>query len=130
MHLPDDCDLTYIVNAEAWYADAVRDRYPTLSVVAESRDGGCAWEFGIEDRSDLGDDTICLKLFSDAFDAFTQVPEFFTALAQDQPQTLPDVCAILDRLGARDATKRTGPDAPVAAGPRGEPIVVVEAEGQ
>jgi hypothetical protein len=48
-------------------------------------------------------------MFHDAFAAFAEVPEFFDALTDLQPRTLKAVTAILDDLGAKDATPRVDP---------------------
>lgn len=81
-------------------------------VGAYANEGGCAWEFCVEDRSDLGLGTVQLKVFSDAFEAITQIPEFFAALASERPRTLSDVRLILDRLGAVDKTERVRGEVP------------------
>lgn len=115
MGLPEDCTLTYIISNEAWYTQAAERA--GLWVHASADGGGVAWEFGVEEF-DLNGPTVQVKLFSDAFAAFTQIPEFFAALAELHDTehgnrapnvTLGDVRRILDRLGATDRTERVNP---------------------
>jgi hypothetical protein len=105
--LPEDCHLAYIVSHEAWYAHAVADRRPEISVTAAADGGGCAWEFTVEEV-DLGASgpAIRVKVFEDAFAAFAQIPEFFAALAAEKTDTLDGVRSVLDRIGAADETER------------------------
>lgn len=107
--MPDDCHLAYIVSHEAWYAQTpgVIDR-PSISVSASSSGGGVAWEFTVEEYDHGNTHPIRVGMFSDAFDAFAQIPEFFTRLT-DGAETLDDVRAILDSIGARDETERREP---------------------
>lgn len=106
--LPDDCFLAYVISHEAWYANVIDGREILIS--AESRGGGVAWELKAEEVNVGGKPTVRLSIFSDAFDAFVQVPEMFQAIAeQGRFQRLEDLAAVLDRLGAQDVTKRTEP---------------------
>lgn len=110
MKLPDDCVLAYYLPAEAYYADTITKgyKYPTLMVSAHANGGGCAWEFTVISR-DLGGMTTQIRMFSDAYDALTDIPEFFAEMVADKPSTLSEVRSILDGLGAKDITERTGP---------------------
>lgn len=106
--LPDDCYLAYVVSHEAWYAEVVKGR--RVSICAESRGGGVAWELTAEEIDLGGKPAVRLKIFSDAFDAFVQVPELFKAIAErGRFERLEDLVAVLDGLGARDITERTEP---------------------
>lgn len=108
MNIPQDCDLTYIVGYEAWYADANRahESNPYLNIQAAAREGGVAWEFKAAEY-DLDGPTLQLAMFGDSFDAFAEMPEFFAALAEQKPRTLVELRKLLDGIGARDATERT-----------------------
>jgi hypothetical protein len=105
VNLPDNCELVYIVPAEAWYSDVIREHRPIVSVVAAARGGGAAWEFDVE-QHELDGPTLRLRMFHGSWDAFEQIPEFFAALHEESPRTLVDLRAMLDRIGARDATAR------------------------
>ena len=104
--LPDDCFLAYSLMHEAWYADVVKLGKPTIMVGAASNGGGCAWEFVVTEHI-LGSQTgIRLEMFDDSFDAFAQIPDFFTRLRTGKPSTLREVQALLDSMGAVDSTER------------------------
>jgi hypothetical protein len=104
----DDLYRAYVVPHEAWYSQHLPERDgPSISVELASREGGCAWEFEITGEGDLG---VRIKMFSDAWRAFTDVPELFPALAALGPSaTLADVRRLLDRQGWEDITRRTPP---------------------
>lgn len=112
MDLPEDCFLAYVVNHEAWYYEANRQIDTldgrSLNVSASAHEGGCAWEFVVQER-DIAGGTIRLQMFADSFEAFEQIPEFFAALTAEQPHSLDHVREILDRLGATDTTARNSP---------------------
>lgn len=119
--LPEGTRLAYIISHEAWYArypDIVRN--PDINIMAAHKDGGVAWEFTVEEIELGGRPVIRVKVFDDAFAAFTQIPEFFTRLATGATTTLDDVRELLDCMGAADETKRRNPHAP-HAGYREEP---------
>lgn len=102
---PDDCFFAYVISHEAWYANVVKGR--EINIQAASREGGVAWEF-VAEEVDLGEKSaVRVCVFDDAFDAFTQIPEFFAALVERKPTTLREVA---DGLGAKDVTERTGPN--------------------
>ncbi len=108
MNLPDGCELVYIVPGEAWYRNSVKDELPSVQVVAHYRYGGCDWEFDVQEGylySD-GGPSLLLRMFDDAWGAFDQIPEFFTALQTQQPHTLTELRRLLDSIGARDVTQR------------------------
>lgn len=116
MNLPADCELTYVVGREAYYADAVRSAYPEpYLIVGTAEAGGSAWEFNVMEH-DLSEGGVRLRLemYEDSFYAFREIPEFFDALAKRPPRTLGEVRAILDKMGARDATPRTWQEDPEA----------------
>lgn len=113
MNLPKGTHLAYIVNQEAWYAVGVlRDQPPTVMVQASAKGqgGGVAWDFAVEDGSDLlGKPGLRLKMWDEAWEAFAQIPEFFAALASGEVTTLADLRGLLDSLGAVDETSRVSP---------------------
>ncbi|WP_306365371.1 hypothetical protein [Nocardia sp. CC227C] len=111
--LADDATLTYTLRHEAWYAPALKqngsDMPDAVYVHSSAQGGGVHWEFSIEDGRLNTRRTTVLRMFDDAYRAFTEVPEFFAALAAEQPTHLTDVVAILDRIGAVDDTARVDP---------------------
>lgn len=109
--IADDCVLTYLVCAETWYANTLNDAdSPDLYISATSNEGGQHWEFGVIDRTAvMGHPCLELRLFSDALAALADLPEFFAAMAAEQPRDLNAVRAILDRIGAVDGTVRERP---------------------
>lgn len=71
--------------------------------------GGCRWEFAI-DEEDAGGRCLRVKIYDEAWAAFTEVPEFFAALAElGRGAMTEDVVPVLDRLGFRDMTARVNP---------------------
>lgn len=108
--LPEDTHLAYTVSHEAWYATTpgvVDGPEIGIAASAEGTGGGVAWEFAVEEV-DLGGHgkAIRLRIFDDAFAAYSQIPEFFTALGSEKIGSLDEVRDLLDRLGAVDETKR------------------------
>ncbi len=98
--------LTYTVYQEAWYAQP--GQRPELVVTKATKEGGCAWEFTIEDYTEkLNHPAIRVQIFDDAWQAFAEIPELFAELARNGRSTLADVQGILDGLGFVDATERT-----------------------
>jgi hypothetical protein len=93
----------YVVSHEAWYASAVKGE-PEIMVGLYAGGGGCQWEFGVRQ---VGNIAIRAEVFSDAFAAFVEVPEFFRSLPG--LVTLTEVRELLDELGAVDRTERTAP---------------------
>ena len=109
--LPEDTHLAYTVTHEAWYARSLPDDRREINIAASAGPGvGVAWDFTVEEVN-LGSHgpAIRVKIFDDAFAAFTQIPEFFAALASEGVADLRDVCAVLDGMGAVDETERRGP---------------------
>lgn len=106
--LPEDCFFAYVVSHEAWYASVVKGRQ--IWIQAASREGGVAWEFAVEEEDLGGQPHVRVEIFDDAFAAFAQIPEFFAALAERKPDDLLKVADLLDEVGAKDTTERTGPN--------------------
>ncbi|MEV4078706.1 hypothetical protein AB0J43_00240 [Nonomuraea fuscirosea] len=110
MQLPEGHRLAYVIGYEAWYFQhqGVTARRQ-LDVTASAQDG-VAWHFVVEEVN-LGRPTSSIRLavYEDAFVAFQQLPEFFAAVGEGQPKTLPEVVAILDAMGAVDETERQRP---------------------
>jgi hypothetical protein len=104
--IDDDCTLTYAVAKEAWYASSLDGELPAVFVMAAADGGGVKWEFDVQEYHLGGRDNLRLRIFDDALAAFEDIPEFFTALRERKPQTLTDLRALLDSLGAVDATQR------------------------
>src|ERR1051326_1861388 len=105
MNIPDGYTLTYIVQAEAYYAHVVKE--PGLSVVLRYDDeGGCRWEFQVKPYDFCTSKAVQLQIFEDAFEAFAMIPEFFEEIRQQKPNSLAEVRQILDGIGAVDATDR------------------------
>ncbi len=102
-----DRTWTYIIQHETWYAP-FKDDPPTIGVHATDDDGSAKWEFQLSEH-DYNGSCIQLSLFSDAYAAFGDIPEFFEALRDEKPASLAHVRAILDRLGAHDTTERISP---------------------
>lgn len=110
--LPEDTHLAYTVSHEAWYArhPGIVDQ-PQIMVAASAQGsgGGVGWEFSVSEHDFDRTRPISIRLFDDAFAAFTQIPEFFAAVAAEGTGTLDGVRALLDRLGAVDETDREDP---------------------
>jgi hypothetical protein len=109
INLPEGASLTYTVMHEAWFK-SVLDGERYLMVHASARGGGCHWEFQVVEGEISPHPSTRVKIFDDAYAAFTQIPEFFAALTAEAPGTLDGVRAILDRLGAVDETQREKPE--------------------
>lgn len=107
--LPEDCFLAYFVMHEAYWAERTwtPGQKPTVMVQAAGGEGGCAWEFAVEDYASIN--AVRLAMFSDSWAALTQIPEFFAALAAGEVSSLADARTLLDRLGAVDRTERVSP---------------------
>lgn len=105
--IDEDCTFTYVVSKEAWYASALIDELPSLNISAESDGGGVKWEFNVQEHQLGGKPCLRLRVFDDAFEAFNDIPEFFTALHQERPTTLDGLRALLAKLGAVDRTERS-----------------------
>lgn len=113
---PEGYRLAYTVTHEAWYSQPPLSRPPgdrnVLSVSMDNLGGGCAWEFAIDDEIGGG---LRVKVYDDGWQAFADVPDFFTALAAlGRGALLDEVIEVLNALGFTDATKRV-PDDPAIA---------------
>lgn len=113
MNLPEGTHPIYTLVHEAWYARAQSpsgtETGREIVVTAATAEDGCVWEFMITEH-DLRGPALRVGVFDDAWDAFTQMPELFTALAELGPRvTLDQVVALLNRLGFTDRTPRDNP---------------------
>lgn len=111
VHIPADevaeTRWEYIRSDQAWYASANRIDHPRLAVMRASTDGGVFWEFGIEQISNIG---VQVKIFDDAWVAFTERPDVFAALTRlGKGATIPDVQDALRSLGFADVTEHETP---------------------
>ena len=105
-----DCALIYIIGAEAWYAYTLTNlERADLLLFAQAPGGGVSWEVRLIDRADLGHPHVELRVFNDGMAAFAEVPDFFAALAAEQPRDLVAVRTIAERIGAVDGTPRQRP---------------------
>lgn len=102
-----DYRLTYDVSAEAWYAHTDRDA-PRIGIHRSHVEGGVAWEFHVDEHN-LNGPCLQIHMLEDSWAAFDDVPGLFGALRSEQPSTLTELRALLDRLGFADITKRTRP---------------------
>jgi hypothetical protein len=110
VNLPEDCHFGYYLRHEAWYAPTI-GATPGITVGAYANDGGCAWEFEVE-QHEFSDDhkAVRICMFGGAFEAYVQIPEFFAALVRHPGiSTFDQVRIILDQLGATDRTDRVRP---------------------
>lgn len=108
--------LSYVISHEAHYKSVVKGREINVQREALTEDGhhdGVHWEFGFE-WHDFGSrgDAVQVKLFDDAWVAFSEIPEFFQALARrctsEGMASMPPaaVAALLDEHGFTDITPR------------------------
>jgi hypothetical protein len=104
--IDDHCTFAYIVLKEAWYRSAVADELPSVQISADADGGGVKWEFDVQEHVLGGTPYLRLRIFGDAFQALADVPEFFEALHREVPTDLGQLRRLLDRLGAKDITKR------------------------
>jgi hypothetical protein len=111
---PDGYELTYHLCREAWYAQPpvgplMPEDRTVVQIVVQRLDGrGGLWEFAIDEERHGG---LRVKVYDEAWQAFTAIPEFFAALAEFGRGTLVDeVVEVLDSLGFRDATQRVPAD--------------------
>lgn len=103
--LPEGTHLTYIVSQKHWDTNIVP--LPELYISASYTDGGASWGFPVREHT-FSDRTTAIRaeVFHDAFAAFTQIPEFFAALADEEIVTLDGVRELLDRMGALEETRQ------------------------
>jgi hypothetical protein len=109
MKLPEGTHFAYTVTSEAWWFRGGEAPNVMVAASAKGQGGGVAWEFSIDEIELGGKPVTQVKVFDDAYAAFTQIPEFFAALADEAPATVAAVVALLDQLGAIDETDRVGP---------------------
>lgn len=111
--LPGGGFLAYTVAAESYYWRHMnRMTEPNIGISAshDGRGGGVDWEFSVADHTErLGQQALRVEIFDDAWQAFAELPEIFTAMGAGEIKTLDDLRALLDRLGAVDQTTRTDP---------------------
>lgn len=112
--------LSYVISHEAYYRSVIDGREINVQREALTKDGhhdGVHWEFGFEwhDLPSHGD-AVQLKMFDDAWQAFSEIPELFAALARrhtgpDGTVSMPPaaVAALLDEHGFTDTTPREQP---------------------
>lgn len=98
----------YIVWDEQWHA---REPEHRIVIARESDQGGAAWEFNIVSHADRlrriqSGTYLRVEIFDDAWQAFTEIPELFAALAERKPPTLDALRGLLDELGLVDTTRR------------------------
>jgi hypothetical protein len=108
MELTGGAHLAYLVEQEAWYWKSIQKpaMKPDIIVRSAVSGQGCIWEFTIEDD---GSGQVIMLIYSEAFRAFAEIPEFFAAMARTQPGNLAGVRTVLDYVGAADETMRTKP---------------------
>lgn len=110
---PPGLALAYHVCREAWYAPFQPSNDRTVLSVGlynAANRGGCRWEFSIDEEQANGP-TLQVKVFSDAWQAFMDIPEVFAALGDlGQGALVEEVVEILDEFGFRDFTRRENPN--------------------
>ena len=95
-------ELSFELPRRAWYAPALGEADRTVVQIGRYSEDGCRWEFAVQAHPSLG---LTLRLFADAWVAFTECPELFTALAElDAEVTAEEVAERLLALGLTDAT--------------------------
>lgn len=98
-------------HSRAWYAEASKlpsDVAEEVMIGLYADGGGCRWEFGIR-WIRLPELTPRVEVFSDAWQAFAQVPELFTELTKLDRLTPAECCGLLTRLGFVDKTPTERP---------------------
>lgn len=107
--------LSYIVPKEAWYSHVVIDDEDSISVGTYAESGGCDYEFVIRWHSfsrptNRTSGAMQVEIFSDAWQAFTDHPDFFLWLAaltrKNENPTFAEVREFLDSMGLKDVTER------------------------
>lgn len=107
--VPSPPRLTYVLIHEIhvptrWFRRRAPIRPAVTVCVHDHTDN---WEFTIEDAADAGQPGTRLLMFDDAYPALNAIPNLFQSLAREQPRTIAEVVALLDRIGAVDVTFRT-----------------------
>ena len=109
--LPEGATLTYWLAHETWshrlphYVPRMETE-PTLYIHVRSEDTGTSWTITLVEHDGR---YLSVEMFSDSFEAFTRMPEFFTALALTRVTSLDGARALLDNMGATDTTDRLAP---------------------
>jgi hypothetical protein len=105
--------LIYDLPGQAWYADTLpaQDREQVSISLYSLDDRGGYWELAIRSYTTqaVAGDWTRIELSSDSYQAFTDLPELFAALAEHEPATLDAVVELLRELGAEDTTQRVKP---------------------
>jgi hypothetical protein len=110
VNLDPDCKLAYTIIDETYYRDAMKHQErPLLWVSSSCEDTSIDWQFNVEEYTFDWGRSLQLTMHPSACKAIVQVPELFAALAEQEPKTLSEMVAILDRLGAVDVTERDEP---------------------
>lgn len=98
----------FYIPHEAWYAESIKSfsKQPYLMVGFYYDDNGTEGEFQIVWK-DVG---ICLKAYSDSWEALSKMPELINLMAeidhnQEQP-SITEFCDKLKMLGYKDITER------------------------
>lgn len=110
--------ITYRLDGEAWYARNLRrDALPSVSIEIYDEADDQAVSLELVCCDDIGDGRpgLQLRMFDDAFVAFTLAPQLFTVLGLQAPDTPARAAELLAGMGARDDTPRTAPGTPVQA---------------
>ena len=109
---PDGYAYGFVQFSRAWYAEAVSlgsDVTDEITVGQYSDDGGCRWEFVIGwhqlHRYRPSDISPRVDVFSDAWQAFAEVPALFSRLSTLDSLTPAECCKLLAELGFTDMTK-------------------------
>lgn len=109
--------LRHVLVRETWHhsLSAMKQDTDVLNIsVGPESGGGVFWEFTIT-QGDAGGAELRVKLFDDAWGAFTEIPEFFAGLAAlGRDASVEEVVDLLTSLGSVDATVRERPQPPAA----------------
>jgi hypothetical protein len=75
-------------------------------MAAEDRETGRPrWQIIVNQRGYPDDPMVRMEIFTEGFEAFGSIPEFFETLRLESPSTLDHVLAILRVLGYREVTR-------------------------
>lgn len=118
MSLPEGTKLTYVLNHEAWYADANRETLRRDNGTGREISGqvtdhtSITWEFTIRELH-IGERAVLLEVFDESWPLFTQVPDLFSGFAElGKDPSLDEIAELLDAVGFTDVTPRRNPYAP------------------
>lgn len=116
--------LSYVILSRAWYGKANLEgrkdgNVPVTDQISLGRmypDGGCDWEASIDFlRFDGGHTGVKFEVFEDGWQAFSECPQLFAALAQHATRPgapspdVDEIAAILQSAGFADATPTVDP---------------------